>query len=57
MYVHNLRQKLDNYYARDDGVQRLVIPKGEYRLSVVAADEAPAAMAQREWACTTRLAS
>jgi hypothetical protein len=39
VYVHNLRQKLDTYYAQDDGSQRLVIPKGEYRLSVVSADE------------------
>ena len=37
VYVHNLRQKLDKYYARrpeGDGL-RLTIPKGEYRLAVV----------------------
>ncbi|MCZ6674060.1 MAG: tetratricopeptide repeat protein, partial [Verrucomicrobia bacterium] len=35
VYVHNLRQKLDNYYAREDnpGGDRLAIPKGEYRLA------------------------
>ena len=41
VYVHNLRQKLERYYAAhssDDGV-RLYIPRGEYRLAVAAADE------------------
>jgi hypothetical protein len=39
--MHNLRQKLDNYYAREDnpGGDRLVIPKGEYRLAVVSASD------------------
>ena len=43
VYVHNLRQKLDNYYSGEGGSQRLVIPKGEYRLTVVSAEEAPVA--------------
>lgn len=41
VYVHNLRQKLERYYAghpSDDGV-RLYIPRGEYRLAVAATDE------------------
>ena len=37
VYVHNLRQKLDKYYATESGAEglRLAIPKGEYRLGVV----------------------
>ena len=41
VYIHNLRQKLDSYYATAEGDHRLVIPKGEYRLAVVSAEEAP----------------
>jgi len=47
VYVHNLRQKLDKYYARTDqrsGV-RLAIPRGEYRLAVVSAGESATAAA------------
>ena len=46
VYVHNLRQKLEKYYAAQpsgDGM-RLSIPKGEYRLTVIptaAAVQAP----------------
>ena len=41
VYVHNLRQKLDNYYAREENRSgdRLAIPRGEYRLAVIAAGE------------------
>ena len=41
VYMHNLRQKLDNYYAREDnpGGDRLAIPKGEYRIAVVSAKD------------------
>ena len=41
VYMHNLRQKLDNYYARGDnaGGDRLAIPKGEYRLAVLSAGD------------------
>ena len=37
VYVHNLRQKLDKYYSHEDNRSgdRLMIPKGEYRLAVV----------------------
>jgi len=37
VYVHNLRQKLDKYYAAesDGNGMRLAIPKGEYRLAVI----------------------
>ena len=41
VYIHNLRQKLEKYYAAhppDDGV-RLQIPRGEYRLVLAVADE------------------
>lgn len=55
VYVHNLRQKLEKYYAEhpsDDGL-RLYIPRGEYRLAVAAADEPartrPAWTAPRIW--------
>lgn len=55
VYVHKLRRKLDDYYASagvgDDG--RLVIPRGEYRLSVTRQQQ-PAgaglhALSRREW--------
>ena len=41
VYVHNLRQKLEKYYASHSaaGEVRLSIPRGEYRLAVVEADE------------------
>ncbi len=55
VYVHNLRQKLENHYAsesRSDGL-RLAIPKGEYRLTVVPAaqeaDESPARRVPPVW--------
>jgi len=33
VYIHKLRQKLDDYYRKEGQVEyRLVIPKGEYRL-------------------------
>jgi hypothetical protein len=43
VYIHNLRRKLDQFYAgpgKDEPV-RLVLPKGEYRLMVVPADMPP----------------
>ena len=42
VYVHNLRQKLDNYYARPENAvsERVSIPKGEYRLVVASTSEA-----------------
>jgi len=42
VYVHNLRQKLDKYYAKhpDRDGMRLAIPKGEYRLAFVPATSA-----------------
>ena len=41
VYLHNLRQKLDDYYAGLPGnaVARIRIPKGEYRLVLVAPEE------------------
>ena len=41
VYVHNLRQKLEKYYASHsaDGEVRLSIPRGEYRLTVVEAED------------------
>jgi hypothetical protein len=43
VYIHNLRRKLDQFYAGPgkDEPLRLVLPKGEYRLMVVTADMAP----------------
>lgn len=55
VYVHNLRQKLEKYYAAqptDKGV-RLSIPRGEYRLMVIpmaeAAQTPQAPPASRRW--------
>jgi hypothetical protein len=44
VYIHNLRRKLDQYYAGPGKAEpmRLVLPKGEYRLVVVPADAPPA---------------
>jgi len=36
VYVHKLRRKLDDHYARFPDRPRLIIPKGEYRLVVEA---------------------
>ncbi len=45
VYIHNLRQKLDKFYAaQPPGKEgRLAIPKGEYRLAVVPMEEAATA--------------
>lgn len=32
VYVHKLRRRLDEYYARSSSLGRIVIPRGEYRL-------------------------
>jgi hypothetical protein len=42
VYAHNLRQKLDNYYAdagRDES-RRIIIPRGEYRVMLQVGDGA-----------------
>ena len=56
VYIHNLRQKLDKFYAAQPpgkGV-RLAIPKGEYRLALVpileTVEEQPARAAPPVWA-------
>jgi len=36
VYVHKLRKRLEEYYLRNPGARRMVIPKGEYRLVVEA---------------------
>src|SRR5262245_45622792 len=43
VYVHKLRKRLEEYYLRNPGERRIVIPKGEYRLVVegVVAEVAP----------------
>lgn len=48
VYVHKLRRKLDEFFAPAvaAGQSRLQIPKGEYRLQVLAS-EAPAALPER----------
>ena len=56
VYVHNLRRKLDRFYAsQPDGEgMRLAIPKGEYRLAVTpmeaAVPERPVRFARSVWA-------
>ena len=56
VYMHNLRQKLEKYYAAQpaDGGVRLAIPRGEYRLAVVTkdnlVDERPARTTPPMWA-------
>ncbi len=42
VYAHNLRQKLDNFYADADreGGPRIIIPRGEYRVMLQAGDAA-----------------
>lgn len=37
VYMHKLRKRLDEHYARQPGAGRLVVPKGEYRLTYEAA--------------------
>jgi hypothetical protein len=46
--VHRLRKKLEDYYAGDGRAEpvRLVVPRGEYRLEAVAAEQAVAAPAR-----------
>lgn len=44
VYVHNLRQKLDKYYSGEKSGYRLVIPKGEYRLTVASIEDSPVTM-------------
>ena len=47
VYAHNLRQKLQQFYAeqgRDQAIQ-ITIPKGEYRIGLLAAEAADAPMA------------
>jgi hypothetical protein len=39
VYVHKLRKRLEEFYLRNPGDRRIVIPKGEYRLVV---DNVPA---------------
>jgi hypothetical protein len=39
VYVHRLRKRIDEFYAGKDG-PRLIIPKGEYRLTLQAPDAA-----------------
>lgn len=47
VYVHKLRRRLEEHYARSGGAAaRLVVPKGQYRLSIEAAEAATAAAAQ-----------
>jgi hypothetical protein len=45
VYAHNLRQKIDHYYASAgrDAAQRLAIPRGEYRVVLAPSEPAPPA--------------
>jgi hypothetical protein len=49
VYAHNLRQKLQQFYAEAGSAepQQLTIPKGEYRLMLVDVEEPPEAPARR----------
>jgi len=51
VYLHNLRQKLDAYYETlpQGAVARIRIPKGEYRLVLVAPDKAETPAAKQDW--------
>lgn len=46
VYAHNLRQKLQQFYAEQgrDQPRQITIPKGEYRIALTAADAPAAAM-------------
>ena len=43
VYAHNLRQKLEHYYATDGAVEtrQLTLARGEYRMSLATADRRP----------------
>jgi hypothetical protein len=62
VYAHNLRQKLEHYYATDGRAEtrRLVLARGEYRVALSAAsaanDEASAATASSAIAPTAQVA-
>ena len=60
VYVHKLRRRLDEFHARGDPGPRLLIPKGQYRLSIepsvplasstpVPASTMPSAAIPRPW--------
>lgn len=57
VYAHNLRQKLGQYYSADgrDEPLQIAIPKGEYRVTVVASETQPAEKAPVARAGLTRL--
>ncbi|HEY8507061.1 MAG TPA: helix-turn-helix domain-containing protein, partial [Steroidobacteraceae bacterium] len=42
VYIHKLRRKLDEFYSGRSDAERIVIPKGSYRLLLQSADPAPA---------------
>jgi hypothetical protein len=50
VYAHNLRQKLDQYYATEGRADtgRLALARGEYRISLVAPDASPAEEARED---------
>lgn len=56
VYVHRLRKRLDDYYVRrPDRRQRIVIPKGEYRLLLADIDGAGERSEDRRWRDNVRL--
>jgi hypothetical protein len=59
VYAHNLRQKLQQYYTdhAEAGTRRIAIPKGEYRIAVVAADDGETVAAPPPAAAPGRLAN
>jgi hypothetical protein len=50
VYVHKLRQKLDNYYATDaaGAAERITIPKGEYRVRFGPVERPPRPVGSRK---------
>jgi len=44
VYVHKLRRKLDDYYRHAGLSSRLVVPKGEYRLTLESVEHEPVAV-------------
>lgn len=53
VYVHRLRKRIDEFYAGQDG-PRLVIPKGEYRLTLQISEVAKEPERDRPLAALTR---
>jgi hypothetical protein len=49
VYIHRLRRKLESFYAKDNSTMRLDIPRGSYRLLMVASDGRRSAGVMHRW--------